>query len=453
MIRPLGWLRRAPRDAASPPSPCASARPAAARWPACRLELHPVELGEDVVRQVERAVGADVALGAAQHAERRERPRSTAAISSACAPQVVGVEARARHARSACGRRSRRTRSRGRAQPSPSRGPTPSRPTSVVWHVEVAADVATLDERRRLAAERLLAQLRRTPRGCRAARTGLLVGRGLGQLARAPRRTPACRSRARARCRSAPARRRRSSTGTPSTVTPTARRSSRSSTATIAGSASNASSTGPGRAADARPRSRTSVAPSGADRRRPRRRPRPAISSSSARARFEVMPFRRLRRRAHARALGEQALLRLRPDARNRRQPSCARRLAELLGRADAERAPDLDHPLRADTERAAEPDELGLALRVRARRARRCGRSRRARAAVRAIPARSRAAPATRPRRDELCDRRLRLADRLGRSPVRARRVEARRRRGRAAPRRPRAVGDLRVRQPFHRR
>ena len=38
-----------------------------------QAQLHPVELGEDVVREVERAVGTDVALGAAQHAERRER--------------------------------------------------------------------------------------------------------------------------------------------------------------------------------------------------------------------------------------------------------------------------------------------------------------------------------------------------------------------------------------------
>ena len=35
-------------------------------------ELHPLELGEHVVGRVERAVGADVALDAAQHPERRE---------------------------------------------------------------------------------------------------------------------------------------------------------------------------------------------------------------------------------------------------------------------------------------------------------------------------------------------------------------------------------------------
>ena len=38
-----------------------------------KRELHPVELGQHVVGQVERPVGEDVALGSPQHAERRQR--------------------------------------------------------------------------------------------------------------------------------------------------------------------------------------------------------------------------------------------------------------------------------------------------------------------------------------------------------------------------------------------
>jgi hypothetical protein len=55
--------------------------------------LHPVELGEDVVGQVEPAVGQDVALDPAQDAERRQalvRGRDLLGL----AADVVGVSPR-----------------------------------------------------------------------------------------------------------------------------------------------------------------------------------------------------------------------------------------------------------------------------------------------------------------------------------------------------------------------
>src|SRR5439155_14690957 len=59
----------------------------------------------------------------------------------------------------------------------------------------------------------------------------------------------------------------------------------------------------------------------------------------------------------------QQSSLRLRPDPRNRGQPSRARGLPELVRGRDTERAADLDHPLRADAEKPGETDELGLHL------------------------------------------------------------------------------------------
>ena len=106
-----------------------------------------------------------------------------------------------------------------------------------------------------------------------------------------------------------------------------------------------------------------------------------------------------------------------------------------------SERAADLDHPLRRDPEKAAEPDELGphFALELVELRDR-PGLDELAQASPR-CPGRSRCSSWTRPARDELGDRSLRRADRLGRAAVRTGRVEARRPRGRAARRRLRAA------------
>ena len=73
MSRPVGWLRqlhgRVAQRLLDPLGHLAPRHPLAA----VDARLHPVELGEDVVGQIEPAVGQDVALDAAQDAERRER--------------------------------------------------------------------------------------------------------------------------------------------------------------------------------------------------------------------------------------------------------------------------------------------------------------------------------------------------------------------------------------------
>ena len=58
-----------------------------------QADLHPVELGEDVVGQVERAVGEDVALASAQDAERSECLVGGRDLLGLTA-QVVRIEAR-----------------------------------------------------------------------------------------------------------------------------------------------------------------------------------------------------------------------------------------------------------------------------------------------------------------------------------------------------------------------
>src|SRR5437773_1478731 len=55
----------------------------------------------------------------------------------------------------------------------------------------------------------------------------------------------------------------------------------------------------------------------------------------------------------------EEPRLGLRPDSRHGSEPARGRRLAKLVGRADAERARELDRALRTKPEIAAEADEI----------------------------------------------------------------------------------------------
>ena len=91
----------------------------------------------------------------------------------------------------------------------------------------------------------------------------------------------------------------------------------------------------------------------------------------------------------------EQPRLGLRPDAGHGPQPPGGRRLAQLVGRADAERPRDLDRALRAEPEVAAEADEAGRELALELGQLGDRRRSRRARAAAPRSPGRSRAARA----------------------------------------------------------
>ena len=142
MIRPVGWLRQRTagcRIASVTFRVSCVARLALA---GVQAQLHPVELREHVVGQVERRRRGGCRTPP-RAARGTARARSfTAAISSRLPPERRPRRARARRARSACGRRSRRTRSRGRARrDAPSPGPIALPSDHVVWHVQVAADL------------------------------------------------------------------------------------------------------------------------------------------------------------------------------------------------------------------------------------------------------------------------------------------------------------------------
>ena len=136
--------------------------------------LHPVELSQDIVRKIEPPVGEDVAFDSAQDAERCQqlvRGRDLLGLPA----NVVGREpADGAHGGRVVADRDVvvAARAGGTAHLLDARPPV--RPCRMA--VQVAADVARLDEDRRLAAERLLAQLRRTPRETERAVDRLLVG-------------------------------------------------------------------------------------------------------------------------------------------------------------------------------------------------------------------------------------------------------------------------------------
>jgi len=143
-----------------------------------KARRHPVELGEDVLGEVERAVRQDVALGAAQDPERRERlvrRRDLLALPA----QVVRRDARDdADVRRVVADREVLVAERAGRLAHLEHGRASVRPGRVA--VEVAAHVAELEERGRLAAERPLAQLRRAERDPERRVDGLL-GRRVGQ--------------------------------------------------------------------------------------------------------------------------------------------------------------------------------------------------------------------------------------------------------------------------------
>ena len=144
--RPVGWLRqRTAGWCIAWVTRAVSSRRGVA-LAGVERELHPVELGEHVVGEVEAAVGEDVALDPAEDAERGERARSRPR-----SPRPAGAgrrrRGRARRARPACGRRSPGTRSRGRAPPRPSRGRVRAAVGPGRVAVQVAADVAASSSR------------------------------------------------------------------------------------------------------------------------------------------------------------------------------------------------------------------------------------------------------------------------------------------------------------------
>ena len=393
--RPVGWLRQraAGWRIASTTRAVSSSR--GARWPAWSADLHPVELREHVVGQVERAVREDVALDAAQDPERRELLVRGGDLLG-LAPHVVGVEAGDDAHGLACGRRSRGTRSRSsRAARRHLEHASPCPSDQVVWQWRSPRICRELDERRRRRRGTALAQLGRARREAERAVDVLLVGGVRERLERrdVARREPVARtSSVPNRAGSATT----SSTGTPSTVTPTARSL---------------------RALDARRRSaaapRTGRAPAAGVRRRARRpraardesrqrRGSPATSPPSASAISPASAQRPVQRQPAPRpAAGPAASSRLdelrlglRADPGHAAQAARRGRGAELVGGADAERRADLDHPRRARCpSRRPSPTSSGRARPLELGAARRSRRSRRARAAAPRSRGRSRAA------------------------------------------------------------
>ncbi len=119
----------------------------------------------------------------------------------------------------------------------------------------------------------------------------------------------------------------------------------------------------------------------------------------------------------------EDAGFRLRADARYRLEPTGERRRPELVGRPHVERAPDLEHSLRADAEQPPEADQLRLHLAlelVELRDRARLDQLAEAGGYARSDPAELLHASGP----DELGHRCLGLSHGLGRAPVRARRV-----------------------------
>jgi hypothetical protein len=137
--------------------------------------LYPLELCEDVVGKVEPPVGEDVALDPAQDAKRGEQFVCRRDLLGLAADVVRGEAADGSHGgRVVADREVVVAALPGGAGHLLDAGPS-VRPSRVA--MEVAADVLQLDERRRLAAERLLAQLGWTPRKVERAVDRLLIRR------------------------------------------------------------------------------------------------------------------------------------------------------------------------------------------------------------------------------------------------------------------------------------
>ena len=149
-----------------------------------------------------------------------------------------------------------------------------------------------------------------------------------------------------------------SSTGTPSTVTPTARRS----VARASRRSSAATRTRRARAPDRRPQQTTANSKDVSAQRRgspatsPVERRRDLLEQRARAVEGHPLPLRRALA-LESRSSNRRSVCGPMPETDVSRPARAASRNSSA--RRDAERAPDLDHPLRADAEEAAEPDEL----------------------------------------------------------------------------------------------
>ncbi len=234
-----------------------------------------------------------------------------------------------------------------------------------------------------------------------------------------------------------------SSTETPSTVTPTARRVARSTIVTIVLRPANASITPAGRGrrnhdgeieAGVRPPARIAGS----------RAAQPAGDLSHEVTRLVEQQPAPCPWGPAPQAL-QDAGFRLRADPGHRLEPTAEGRRSEVVGRPHVERAPDLDHSLRADAEQPPEADQLRLHLALELVELR--DRARLDQLAEACGDARPDPAELLHPSRaHELADRRPRLADRLGSAAVGARRVAARAGQLEQGCERLQSLGDLSV-------
>jgi hypothetical protein len=138
-----------------------------------QAELHPIQLGQDVVREVESAVRADVDFRSAEDAKRCELIVDSGDLLGLPA-QVVGVEpGDDTHVRRVVADGEVLVTELAGGRGHLEHGRFSVRPRRV--DVQVAADVVAREQRRRLAAERLLAQLGRAQREAELLVDGKLV--------------------------------------------------------------------------------------------------------------------------------------------------------------------------------------------------------------------------------------------------------------------------------------
>ena len=359
-----------------------------------------------------------------------------AAISSAWRRTSSAVSPGRRRPR-ACGRRSRGTRSRGRGPRGPSPRRSRARRTTSCGcagrrgcrRARAAAAACAVGHR----ASRSSGGHHGSPSARKTASSSGASGSGRGRRPRRPRRSRATRA--------VPNRSGRGDdeldrhaldreADRPALLLPTAARRSAAARRTASGRAA-------GRPRRTRPQgARTS--PASVARRRPPSPPSACRDRPDEFARAveqEPLPRPRLLRAGER---FEQPRLGLRPDAARGPQAAGERRVAKLARGPHVERAGELERPLRAQPEVAAEARRGPARARARARRARRSRPSRRARAASPRCSTRSRAARRTRPDAHQVRDRHRRAADRLGGAPVRARAVGVRLGELEAAPRAP---------------
>ena len=444
MYRPFGWLRQRTYGLRSASSTRFVISAPRHPLPAVHARLHPVELREDVVGKVEPPVGEDVALDPAQDAERRQQLVRGRDLLGLAADVVRGEPADGAHGGRVVADREVvvAALAGGAAHLLDARPPV--RPRRVA--VQVAADVLRLDERRRLAAERLLAQLRRAPGDVERAVDRLLVGRVRQRLERRDVRGRARRAHERG---PEPLR-----LGGDELDRHALDRHPHRAPLVLLDHRDDLGQRGEARQHGARIRR-------GADHRQQLAGVAPAphvagrLAVERGRDASDELPGAVEQEPAPRSRLGlagerlEQLRLGLRPDARDGPQPARGRRLAKLVGGADAERPRELDRALRAEPEVAAEADEIGRELALELRQLgdlARLDELAQPRLDPRADPAQLARPPGP----HELGDRERRAADRLGGAAVGAGRVRVRL--GELEQRRERvqAVGDLGI---VHRR